>query len=103
MLYPVGQQDFADIRRDGFVNVDKTELVYKMSRGGKYYFRCHPRRFGKLKRNETAQAAPDQINEKGYAHPCKTDRRPFVKLVPNISDEARHITDHPYERINLPK
>ncbi len=47
MLYPIGQQNFADIRRNGFVYVDKTDLVYKMTHGGKYYFLSRPRRFGK--------------------------------------------------------
>ncbi len=47
MLYPIGQQDFASIRRDGFVYVDKTDLLYKMVKEGKYYFLSRPRRFGK--------------------------------------------------------
>ncbi len=47
MLYPIGQQDFASIRRDGFTYVDKTDLVYEMVKEGKYYFLSRPRRFGK--------------------------------------------------------
>ena len=47
MLYPIGIQDFENIRRDGYVYVDKTELVYKMANTGKYYFLSRPRRFGK--------------------------------------------------------
>ena len=47
MLYPIGIQDFASIRRDGYVYVDKTELVYKLANTGKYYFLSRPRRFGK--------------------------------------------------------
>ena len=47
MLYPIGIQDFEKIRRDGFVYVDKTELIYKMAQKGGYYFLCRPRRFGK--------------------------------------------------------
>ena len=31
MLYPIGIQDFEKIRKDGFVYVDKTDLVYKMA------------------------------------------------------------------------
>ncbi len=31
MLYPIGRQDFEKIRKDGFVYVDKTDLVYKMA------------------------------------------------------------------------
>jgi hypothetical protein len=48
MLYPIGIQDFENIRRDGYVYVDKTELVYNLSHGsGKYFFLSRPRRFGK--------------------------------------------------------
>ena len=48
MLYPIGIQDFENIRRDNYVYVDKTDLVYNLSHGsGKYYFLSRPRRFGK--------------------------------------------------------
>ena len=47
MLYPIGIQDFEKIRKDGFVYVDKTDLVYKMVQKGGYYFLSRPRRFGK--------------------------------------------------------
>jgi hypothetical protein len=44
--YPIGVQDFATIRQGGYVYVDKTELVYKLTRGH-IYFLGRPRRFGK--------------------------------------------------------
>ena len=47
MLYPIGIQDFEKIRKDGFVYVDKTDLVFKMAHKGGYYFLSRPRRFGK--------------------------------------------------------
>ena len=47
MLYPIGIQTFSDIRRDGYVYVDKTAQVYKLASTGKYYFLSRPRRFGK--------------------------------------------------------
>lgn len=47
MLYPIGIQDFEKIRKDGFVYVDKTDLVFKMVQKGGYYFLSRPRRFGK--------------------------------------------------------
>ncbi len=47
MIYPIGQQDFASIRRREFVYVDKTDLVYDMVNDGTYYFLSRPRRFGK--------------------------------------------------------
>lgn len=47
MKYPIGIQNFGEIRRDGYVYVDKTALVYKLVAEGKYYFLSRPRRFGK--------------------------------------------------------
>src|SRR5574344_1121675 len=47
MIYPIGIQNFEKIRNDGYVYVDKTELIYKMATTGSYYFLCRPRRFGK--------------------------------------------------------
>ena len=48
MLYPIGIQDFEKIRKDGYVYVDKTDIIYKLSHGsGKYCFLGRPRRFGK--------------------------------------------------------
>ncbi len=47
MLYPIGIQDFEKIRRDGYVYVDKTDLVFKIAMSGGYYFLSRPRRFGK--------------------------------------------------------
>ena len=45
--YPVGIQDFASLRNDGYYYLDKTELVYRLVTTGKYYFLSRPRRFGK--------------------------------------------------------
>ena len=46
MKYPIGIQSFEKIRKEGFVYVDKTDLVYKMVQGH-IYFLARPRRFGK--------------------------------------------------------
>ncbi len=45
--YPVGIQTFSEIREDGYLYIDKTDLVFKLVDGGKYYFLSRPRRFGK--------------------------------------------------------
>ena len=45
--YPVGIQSFESIRKDGYIYVDKTALIYKMITEGKPYFLSRPRRFGK--------------------------------------------------------
>ncbi len=44
--YPIGVQDFETLRKGGFVYVDKSELIYKLTRGH-VYFLSRPRRFGK--------------------------------------------------------
>ncbi|MCH5238265.1 MAG: AAA family ATPase, partial [Muribaculaceae bacterium] len=45
--YPIGQQDFAGIREDNWVYIDKTALIYELTHGNKYVFLARPRRFGK--------------------------------------------------------
>ena len=46
--YPIGIQTFSEIREEGYVYVDKTAQVYRMTRPGlKYVFLSRPRRFGK--------------------------------------------------------
>ena len=47
MKYPIGIQNFEDLRRNGYAYVDKTQFVYKLADEGKYYFLSRPRRFGK--------------------------------------------------------
>ena len=56
MKYPIGIQNFGEIRRDGYLYVDKTALVYKMVSEGKYYFLSRPRRFGKSLLMSTIEA-----------------------------------------------
>lgn len=47
MQYPVGIQDFRELREGGYVYVDKTEHIHRIVTGGKYFFLSRPRRFGK--------------------------------------------------------
>ena len=47
MKYPIGIQTFEQLIEEGYVYVDKTDLVYKMVTEGKIYFLSRPRRFGK--------------------------------------------------------
>ena len=44
---PVGIQSFEDLRREGYLYVDKTAFVYDIVTRGKPYFLSRPRRFGK--------------------------------------------------------
>ena len=45
--YPVGIQTFSEIIREGYVYVDKTDLVWELVHYAKYVFLSRPRRFGK--------------------------------------------------------
>lgn len=47
MKYPLGIQNFQNIREEGYLYVDKTNLIYQIVTTGKYYFLSRPRRFGK--------------------------------------------------------
>ncbi len=47
MKYPIGIQSFEQIVSDGYIYVDKTQLIYDLVKKGKIYFLSRPRRFGK--------------------------------------------------------
>ena len=47
MKYPIGIQSFDQLIEDGYVYIDKTDLVYSLVHEGKIYFLSRPRRFGK--------------------------------------------------------
>ncbi|MFM9951848.1 MAG: AAA family ATPase [Saprospiraceae bacterium] len=47
MKFPIGIQDFAEIRTGGYVYVDKTQHIHHFLERGKYFFLSRPRRFGK--------------------------------------------------------
>ncbi|WP_455630054.1 ATP-binding protein [Parabacteroides sp.] len=46
-IYPIGIQNFEKIRKDGYLYIDKTALIYQLANTGSYYFLSRPRRFGK--------------------------------------------------------
>ncbi|MBQ9355941.1 MAG: ATP-binding protein [Prevotella sp.] len=45
--YPIGIQTFSEIIREGYVYVDKTDLMWRLQNKKKYIFLARPRRFGK--------------------------------------------------------
>lgn len=47
MNYPIGIQDFAKLRENDFVYVDKTDLVFELTKCKGAYSLVRPRRFGK--------------------------------------------------------
>ena len=44
---PIGIQSFKGLREDGYLYVDKTEVIYRLVTEAKVYFLSRPRRFGK--------------------------------------------------------
>ena len=54
---PVGIQSFEKIRKENYLYVDKTDLVWKLANSGKTYnYLSRPRRFGKSVLVDTLQA-----------------------------------------------
>ena len=37
-LYPIGIQNFESLRKDGYLYVDKTRLIYRLATTGRYFF-----------------------------------------------------------------
>lgn len=81
MKYPIGIQSFDRIIEDGYVYVDKTDLIYHLTHEGSIYFLSRPRRFGKsllvstlenyyLGRKELFQGlAMEQLEKEWNVHP----------------------------------
>ncbi len=44
---PIGIQSFENLRKDGYIYVDKSDYIYSLVHTGKFYFLSRPRRFGK--------------------------------------------------------
>ena len=54
--YPIGIQTFSEIIREGYVYVDKTDLVWQLAHYAKFIFLSRPRRFGKSLLTSTLHA-----------------------------------------------
>ena len=55
--YPIGIQTFSKIREEGYLYIDKTEYVYRMTHTNSLYmFLSRPRRFGKSLLTSTLHA-----------------------------------------------
>ena len=104
MKYPIGIQDFGEIRRKGFVYVDKTHFVYKLVSEGKYYFLSRPRRFGKSVLLSTFEAylggekelfeglAISQLEQEWHRHP-------IMHL--DLNTEMYNTVEALYNKLNL--
>lgn len=79
--YPIGVQNFEKLRSEGFLYVDKTEVIYRIISSPTYYFLSRPRRFGKSLLLSTLEAyyqgkrhlfkglALDSLTDEWDAHP----------------------------------
>jgi hypothetical protein len=79
--YPIGIQDFSELRRLKAIYVDKTSLIYRLTHRSKYIFLSRPRRFGKSlltstlhyyfegRRELFAGLAMEQLEKEWTAHP----------------------------------
>ena len=47
MKYPIGIQSFDRIIEEGYLYIDKTDMIYNLTHEGSIYFLSRPRRFGK--------------------------------------------------------
>ena len=56
-ILPIGIQSFEEIRKKGYLYVDKTDIIWQLAnRGRKYNYLSRPRRFGKSVLVDTLQA-----------------------------------------------
>lgn len=79
--YPVGVQNFEKLRSEGFLYVDKTDVIYRIISNPTYYLLSRPRRFGKSLLLSTLEAyyqgkrhlfkglALDSLTDEWDAHP----------------------------------
>lgn len=54
--YPIGIQTFERIIKEGYVYIDKTDLVWQLAHYATYIFLSRPRRFGKSLLTSTLQS-----------------------------------------------
>ncbi len=54
--YPIGIETFKEIIEGEYAYVDKTEIIYRLTQSGKYFFLSRPRRFGKSLMLSTMEA-----------------------------------------------
>ena len=78
--FPLGVQDFAFLRENGFAYVDKTAYIYELAHTSKRYFLSRPRRFGKslflstLKAYWLGRKELDGLSQHGWLRCCTPAR-----------------------------
>ncbi len=106
LLFPIGTQTFSVLREGGYLYVDKTDLVYKMTHdSSRYVFLSRPRRFGKSLLVSTLMSyfegrmelfeglAMEQIDIKNYPERFAQYGLPITKVALNFDSETRNISE----------
>lgn len=109
--YPIGIQSFENIRRDGYIYVDKTAFIFQLVSSGKYYFLSRPRRFGKSLLLSTIEAlfkgkrelfkglAIDSLNWDWQEYPVihldlnGKECKKIIKIGANFSSRTRRLSN----------
>ena len=89
--YPIGIQDFEKLRREDYLYVDKTEIIFRLVNNGSYIFLSRPRRFGKSLLLSTIKAYFEGKKElfEGLAIESlekEWKRYPVLMLHPNVQN-----------------
>ena len=106
--YPIGEQSFVRLRKEGFLYVDKTVFIKKIVEGSKYYFLGRPRRFGKSLFLSTLKSFFEGERElfKGlYADSMEWDWEPYPVLYLDLNtskykdpDELNDVLDRQFRK-----
>ncbi len=88
---PIGIQTFQKLRKQGFLYVDKTDLVYQLANSSQFNFLSRPRRFGKSMLISTLEAyfEGDRESFEGLAIEkleTKWTKHPVLHLDLNVAD-----------------
>lgn len=102
--YPIGIQTFSEIRKSGYVYVDKTGYIWNLANSSKYVFLSRPRRFGKSLLVSTLDAYFRGRRElfQGLAiDGLETEWAEYPVLRLDLSSEDYNVEGNLYSRLNL--
>ena len=111
--YPVGIQTFEKLREENYLYIDKTDLVWKMTKENPYVFLSRPRRFGKSllcsilkcyfegRKDLFEGLAIAELEKDWKQHPVLHFDLSACKNQPNMQEVVRALEDElkDYERI----
>ena len=89
-ILPVGVQNFESLIRDGYLYVDKTEAIWRLTHTGRHYFLARPRRFGKSLLLSTIEAyfeGKKELFEGLYLQSAESDWTPYPIFHIDLSPE----------------